>query len=433
MFAGKATTAGVQRGSFDYPADGLPVLERLGRPIAELFAQHQIVARGGYALSLSSFELVARQEPLTRRRKLLLMGVFLVYSILALVFYATTRSPDLPPPGSDDPPRSIVPGALPADRFEGRRPVPVTGIVNAHEHILNRHQLPKLFLAMKLVGVTKTVALGSPRYTYDLGSAGFTDYDENNEEVLAMARMYPGRIVPFVVIHPDDADAPKKLVQYLDKGAKGVKLFTGHGAKDGQGVPFHTMPLDDPRLEAIYRIVEERRIPLMFHVNYGRFQEEFERVLSRHRRMKVVCPHFCLTLTHHDRLRRLLENFPNLWTDVSLGHVTFQAEGYVRIDQAPGALRALIEDFPDRFLFGTDLVITGAHEKSIEWISTNAATYRDLLEKPSYTFFALTGPPLRGLSLPPNLLRRIYKQNAEEWLYSSPKPLRSGASVRDGT
>jgi predicted TIM-barrel fold metal-dependent hydrolase len=336
-----------------------------------------------------------------------------------------------PVPSSAGPaerPRKIDLDAEAVDLLAADRSPPVTGICNAHEHVLNRKQLPKLLSAMERTGVVRTAILGSPRYTYYLGTAGFTEYDENNEEVLEMARMHPERLVPFVAIRPDDSDAVEKLVRYLDDGAVGVKLYAGHGGKDGRRVPFHTMPLDDARLEAIYRIIEERKVPLLFHVNYAKFPDELERVLASHPAMKVLCPHFCLTLSYHSQLRSLLERHPNLWTDVSFGWVQFQAEGYDRISGKPNAVRELIADFPDRFLFGTDLVITGHPRKSADWITINVNAYRDMLERERYPFYALGGLPLRGLHLEPPLLRRVYRQNCDEWLYAPPKPVSPPAS-----
>ena len=157
----------------------------------------------------------------------------------------------------------------------------------------------------------------------------------------------------------------KKLRNFVARGAKGVKLFAGHGASHGHG-PFHTMPLDDPRLTAVYEIIKEHNLPVLFHVNYAKYKDEFERVLTAHPTMKVLCPHFCLTLRDTRKVDSLLSRYPNLWMDVSFGWIQFQAEGYRRID-VKLKVRAVINAHPNRFLYGTDLVLTDYENKDEEW------------------------------------------------------------------
>src|SRR5438876_932510 len=80
--------------------------------------------------------------------------------------------------------------AEPRDALEGQRLPPIVPIVNAHEHVQDRGRLPCLLEAFDRTGVETAVILGSPRYTYWLGKAGFTDYDSNNEEVMTMAALH---------------------------------------------------------------------------------------------------------------------------------------------------------------------------------------------------------------------------------------------------
>ena len=138
--------------------------------------------------------------------------------------------------------------------------------------------------------------------------------------------------------------------------------------------------------------------------------------------MKVLCPHFCLSLKYHSRVRSLLKRYPNLWTDVSFGYIQFQAEGFRRISKKPKSVRKLIQDFPDRFIYGTDLVITAHAPKTVEWMRINNNSYRDMLERDEYTFYGLEGNgPLKGLALSREYLQGLYRDNAEAWLYGKPK------------
>jgi uncharacterized protein len=316
--------------------------------------------------------------------------------------------------------RQIYLHAPPDDPLKEERQTPIVPITNVHEHIIDIKNVPPVLAAMDQVGIEKVVVLGSPTYTFFMGPTGFTGHDANNAAVLSMAKAYPERIVPFVAVYPEDIDALAKLTAYIEMGAKGVKLFAGHGAKHGKG-PFHTMPLDDPRLDAIYAKLEEENLPLLFHVNYGKFGDEFESLLQAHPNLKVLCPHFCLSLRDTRDVRKLLKKYPNLWMDVSFGWVQFQGEGFQRIDRKPDIVKKLLVDFPDRFTFGTDLVITPQKHKDQEWVRMNSAFYRDMLERDEYHFYGVSGGPLKGLALPDEVLTQIYRDNAESWLNGPPK------------
>ena len=127
--------------------------------------------------------------------------------------------------------RPIDMTAKPTDPLSGQRAAPVVPITNIHEHLMSESELAPLLSAMDQTGIERTIVLGSPIFTFLLGNNGFTHYDENNDLLLGLAQLEPDRIVPFVVIHPDDEDAPQKLEAYVARGARGVKLFAGHGAK----------------------------------------------------------------------------------------------------------------------------------------------------------------------------------------------------------
>lgn len=340
----------------------------------------------------------------------------LLYPVILIGLSAACGSDPVPPKSNQ---RAVLMTAEPNDPLAGQRPAPVVPITNVHEHMMGESELAPLLASMDTVGIERTVVLGSPIYTFQLGQNGFTQYDDNNNTVLGLAQLEPDRIIPFVVIYPEDEDAPQKLQKYITQGAKGVKLFAGHGASHGHG-PFHTMPLDDPKLNAVYEVIKQNNLPVLFHVNYAKFKDEFERVLTAHPTMKVLCPHFCLTLRDTRKVNSLLERHPNLWMDASFGWIQFQAEGYRRIDAKPEKVRKVIEAHSDRFLYGTDLVLTDYENKDEEWITMNMSFYRDLLERETYSFYGLSGGPLTGLNLSETVLTKIYRDNATAWLDGAP-------------
>lgn len=283
-------------------------------------------------------------------------------------------------------------------------------IINAHEHFQSQNEVPKFLKAMKQNGVVKTVILGSPEATILTGRQGFFGEEKYNEEVLKIANDYPENFIAFPTINVKDPQKLEKLKDYLQRGGKGLKLYGGHSL-------FHDLPLDDAAMMPVYHYCEQNQVPILFHVNAGKFQEEFETVLKKFPRIKIICPHFCLSTIAVDRFEHLMDTYPHLYTDLSFGYIDFLKAGLLRISKDPEKYRNLIIKYQDRIFFGTDMVVTNAKYKTVEWLSGVTRAYRDMLEKEQYSFFG-TGPvTLRGLHLDRPVLEKIYRKNFEIFFY----------------
>jgi predicted TIM-barrel fold metal-dependent hydrolase len=277
-------------------------------------------------------------------------------------------------------------------------------ILNAHEHIQSIQEVPRFLEAMKQNGIVTTVILGSSNATFILGGKGFKGWEENNLEIIRIANEHPGQFLAFPTLDPKDPEKLQKLQAYLQQGAKGLKLYSGNKL-------FHDQPLDAPSMLAVYAYCEKQNVPIMFHVNAGYFQHEFENVLKQFPHLKVICPHFCLSTIKSERFEYLMDTYPQLYTDVSFGYMDFLIAGLRRFSKNPEKYRALVTKYQDRILFGTDLVVSDGEGKSTDRLTQVARAYRDMLEKEQYTFFALPGEPLRGLHLDREILQKIYHEN----------------------
>ena len=282
-------------------------------------------------------------------------------------------------------------------------------ILDAHVHIQSLREAPSLLGAMDRLGIEKTILLASPAATFDPRSGGFRDYEANNREVLEIARRYPDRFLPFVTLDPLDPLKLEKFKQDLASGAQGLKLYTGHQI-------FHERPLDDPGMEEIYAFCESQKIPVIFHVNAGFFEEEFHAVLKKFPRMKVVCPHFCLSTIATDRFERLMENHPNLYTDLSFGPRKNLETALERFSRNPEKYRRLILRYQDRILFGTDAVVTSQPGRGEEWLLELGKVYRSLLEEKDYDDIRHARGRRKGLYLPAQILRKIYYSNIYQFI-----------------
>jgi predicted TIM-barrel fold metal-dependent hydrolase len=300
-------------------------------------------------------------------------------------------------------------------------------IINVHEHIQSLDQAKVHLTVMDKLGVERMALLGSSWFTITLrDEVGFTRYDENDEELMKIVRTYPGRFDAWPVINPVDPDKLDKFKALMDRGATGLKLFTGHGytTRKTNEYIFHPIAMDDPQMMPVYDHCEKNGIPVLIHVNPSPvkpgFCEEFVSVLQQFPDMVVNCPHFMLSSIKDRRLREFMATFPNLYTDISFGDA-FMKAGLTRISKNPTKFHKLFADYPDRFMFGTDLVLTEARHKSEEWVHNQFQAYLDMLTRETYTTPCIAGETLRGVALSKELLDGVLFRNYENFLASKPR------------
>ena len=296
-------------------------------------------------------------------------------------------------------------------------------VVNAHDHLYSRKYLPKYFEAAKRTGIVSTLFVASSEYTlHGRGGDPKKGNEANSREMIEAAREYPGKIIPFGTFHPSDPEKMDKLKQFVADGAAGLKLYSGHSN-------FYDRPLDVEEMMPVYAYCAETGFPICWHVNLLRYAAEFERVLSRFPNLKLIVPHFGVTFFRPKEqpwreFQRMLDTYPNLYTDTSFGTREILVSGLESVNRHPEIFRAFLEKYSDRVLFGTDMVVTGNKEKTEEWIEAVIRACRDVLEKETFHFFmgakgskyAAKGANntygiYRGLALSDDILRKIYETN----------------------
>jgi predicted TIM-barrel fold metal-dependent hydrolase len=300
-----------------------------------------------------------------------------------------------------------------------RRLVDEKRIINVHEHVQGIENMDTLLSEMDALGIGKTILVGSPWFTISLYErAGFTRYDENNAAILAMAKAHPDRFEAWPTVDPSDPTKLEKVKAMVGEGATGIKLYLGHGytSRENRYI-FHTMAMDDPGMMPLYEFLEEARLPICYHVNPAKpgFLDEFVQVLQAHPNLKVNAPHYFMSSMVHTRLREMLKTFPNLYIDISFGHDDYLKAGLQRVSADVEAFRSLFQDFPERFMFGTDYVVTTLRPKDHAWYQERTQAYLDLLATEQYKTALLPDLPLRGLALSPELLENILFRNYERF------------------
>jgi predicted TIM-barrel fold metal-dependent hydrolase len=232
---------------------------------------------------------------------------------------------------------------------------------------------------------------------------------------------------------PDD-EAYRLLDEYLELGVKIIKFWSAPRGRE------RGLFVDAPwRIESVKRACAAGVRVFMVHVadpdvwfrtvyagaaKFGTKPEQYvglERMLSMFPDVTWIGAHMGGDSEHPDHLQALLEKYPHLYLDTSA------TKWQVReVSPRRDAIRALICRYPDRFLFGTDLVtrhhLPPEHYVSRYWCQRTLwesdwegpSPIADPDHSPADGGPKL--PVLRGVNLPHEILEKVYYQNAARLL-----------------
>ena len=250
---------------------------------------------------------------------------------------------------------------------------------------------------------------------------------------------------PFTFSSPTFADdAVRQLNRDFAQGAVAVKIWKNVGMelKDQSGN--FVMP-DDPRLEPIYKDIAKMGKTLIAHLaepdscwqppnknspDYSYYNEHPEWYMFKHPdhpkkatiiqardhmlgenpQLRVVGAHLGSLETSLDEIARRFDRYPNFAVDTAARTV------YLTLQPREKARQFLIK-YQDRVVYGTDLDFFGRQDAS--------ATEKDWAQQYAldWAFFSSArkvmyrGREVEGLALPPEVLRKLYHENAVHWIH----------------
>jgi predicted TIM-barrel fold metal-dependent hydrolase len=223
-----------------------------------------------------------------------------------------------------------------------------------------------------------------------------------------------------------------RLERLVEHGAQGIKFWKdlGLSVRDAKG---DLLRVDDERLAPIFEKAGSLKIPVMFHIadpdafflpidaQNERFEElaahpdwgfygaqyskkelldQRDRVIARHPKTTFVAAHVAECGENLARAVKLLEDHSNVMLDISA-----RAS---ELGRQPYSARALFLKFPDRILFGSDLV---PEESMYRLYFRFLETADEYFDYPSHA--SRQGRwQIYGLSLPDEVLRKVYRDNA---------------------
>jgi predicted TIM-barrel fold metal-dependent hydrolase len=176
------------------------------------------------------------------------------------------------------------------------------------------------------------------------GLYGFNDCRAANDQVIAAARQFPDRLIPFCTAFPnqDAQGAAAEIRRCLDLGCKGVKFHPW----------LQSFPANSSYLYPSLEVCGERAIPVLFHTGTPPYSQPFQ-VMEQARRFPAVP----FVIGHFGKIMfldavRSAELCPNVYLETSGAQVA--------------DLQFAVEHIgAGRILFGTDLPIGGA--PSAKW------------------------------------------------------------------
>jgi predicted TIM-barrel fold metal-dependent hydrolase len=284
-------------------------------------------------------------------------------------------------------------------------------IIDVHEHAQNIPEAERLLVAMDKLGVQRTCLLSATIYTFTLNNAfGFEQFKENNDEVIRIKQKWPDRFCAFVTFDPVAEGNLELVKDAVSRGADGVKLYLGHGAQTGKG-PFHAIDIDSPHMEPFWAWAEEVQLPVLMHVNLIKYWDETVTLLERHPNLRLCLPHFGLHKNTDARLKRLgwlLDRYPNVYSDMSYGHPSFQIEGFESLAKWRTRSRAFLQRYAHRLMFASDMVLEAT--KTEDYIEHTLRSYRQFNEAKKFRLYLVPSKLMHGMDLDKETLTKIYER-----------------------
>jgi predicted TIM-barrel fold metal-dependent hydrolase len=315
-------------------------------------------------------------------------------------------------------------GPVPPSRILGRTALGrFDGLTSMHEHVDSERGAEILLAAMAEVGIAHTLLLGA--YETLLHGAKKPDWESaarNNDLLLKLVAAHPAELSMFALLDGREADPIAALRGYLDRGARGIKMYNGVSNSH------RAMSLEAPPLQPLFRFCDLHGVPILVHVDPPNL-DEFLRVIRDYPNARWICPHLFVQTRPENlaRLDRILVRHPNVHTDMSFGFEGWMHSNLMRLSESRDRVREIFIRHADRLFFGTDVVVaTNSSHRTVDWAVNSFSEYRKLLELDGFHHRVKSRKKtyegeVRGLALPDDVLKKIYVENARRF-FAAPRP-----------
>jgi predicted TIM-barrel fold metal-dependent hydrolase len=229
------------------------------------------------------------------------------------------------------------------------------------------------------------------------------------------------------------AKAVAELERCVKKGAKGVGELGDKGLGEFYSAPTpgYGMHIDDPRMKPLIKRCGELKIPISIHVaedawmyekpdstndglmnagtwnvdmskpgilDHDQLVKTLENAVRDNPKTTFIACHLANCCSNLNMLGALFDKYPNLYADI--------AARYGELAPIPRFVKAFMEKYADRLVFGTDMGFKPAMYKSVFRILESADEH--FYDRDHFDYHW----PLHGLHLSEKALKQIYNSNA---------------------
>jgi predicted TIM-barrel fold metal-dependent hydrolase len=265
------------------------------------------------------------------------------------------------------------------------------------------------------------------------------------ETLTALDDAYPGRFLTFALINFDGLDdddwgqrEARRLEEGFKAGAKGLKFHKTFGLhyrfRDGK-----LLRIDDSRLDPVWEACARHNRPVVIHIAdpaafftpLDRFNErwhelnanpgwlfadkkypqreelldQLHRVIARHPKTAFINTHFGNNAEDLASVADKLDKYPNMYVDIDAR--------ISELGRQPYSTRRFFVKYQDRIMFGTDTPPRrDAYRTYYRFLETDDEYFDCSASHHRQGFWSIY-----GIFLPPPVLEKVYRKNAERVLF----------------
>lgn len=218
-------------------------------------------------------------------------------------------------------------------------------LIDAHNHGASRPNYDSLIKRWSDYGIDRIVLFGAVSEP----SAVTTD-----ETTWKAYEAYPDVVIPFFSgIDLHDSSSLETVREKLERGYFGIGEIAAASSHSPvlANVPWKTEHPMDGFLPQIYELCAVYKAPLLLHIDppNGMVIDKLEEALTAYPDTTFIFAH-ANAFNSPDNVRRLLEEYPNLYADFYAGFTAFNEGSTNSLEDFVEVIR----EFPDRFLLSTD-------------------------------------------------------------------------------
>ena len=279
--------------------------------------------------------------------------------------------------------------------------------IDFHQHISSSIDVQDYLEVMELFNIEKGVMLS----LRDVNNSDV--YKRSNEFVLQLQKDYPDKIIAYTTIEEEDEGSLQVFRKTMEEGSRGLKLIGWHSIY----IRKYNVSLTDEKMYRLYEFSEENKLPIIAHIRLSeseKYYEDLAKISSDFPDLKIILAHGGLDLNNLQKLDSLLKENPNLYIDFSFYGI-YYPYWFRLVGKHHYEFRNLIIKYSDQVLWGTD--VYPSDNRGYDYMVSAIHCSVKLVEELKFTCSGFEkNETLTGLNLPPEVLKKIYYDNAGELL-----------------